>query len=280
MEKVLANAKLNLLLRIVDKLPNGYHQLEMINVPIELYDEIAIKPNKQFEQIFYPPLDCPYNRTTIFKAYDLLKNWFGDVNLKISVKKQIPQGSGMGGGSSDAAAFIKYVINKKNKSLDKKMINEIANKVGADVPFFLHNRPALVKGIGEEVFPFLKFPELNFLIIVPNFSVSTAWAYGQVKLPLTKNTLNSILNISEINEELLYNIMENDLEPIVEKEFPAIIELRKFMISLGAKKAMMTGSGSAVFGIFKDKESAEFASIKAKETFKSYKVFICKTLGA
>ncbi|MCX7769763.1 MAG: 4-(cytidine 5'-diphospho)-2-C-methyl-D-erythritol kinase [Proteobacteria bacterium] len=279
MERLYANAKLNLMLRIVDKLPNGYHLLEMINVPITLYDELIIEPSEGFEQIFDPPIDCQPNKTTIYKAYELIKNWVGDIKLKIRVKKFIPTGAGMGGGSSDAGFFIKYVLDKYNIHLDENMVNEIANKVGADVPFFLYNKPAIVKGIGEKVYPFTKFPELNFLLIVPDFTISTAWAYSKVKLPLTKNERNSILNISIIDENKLLEIMRNDLEDVVKKEFPAIIEIKDFMTSLGAKKVMMTGSGSSVFGIFEE-GLIRSAELKTKEKFTNYRIFTCKTFGA
>lgn len=280
MVKIYPNAKLNLMLRIVDRLPTGYHLLEMINVPINLYDEITIKPDKEFSQTFYPPIDCKPEKTTIFKAYELLKKWVGEINLSVTIKKGIPTGAGMGGGSSDAGFFIKYILEQKKIKLDRKTLDEIANKVGADVPFFLYNKPALIKGIGEKVIPFKKFPNLHFLILVPDFTISTAWAYSNVKLPLTKNKHNSILNISEINEVQLTNLMENDLEKVVETEFPVIREIKSFLIDMGAKKAMMTGSGSAVFGIFKDKSFVNKASLEAKKVFKSYKIFTCETLGA
>lgn len=280
MKKIFANAKLNLRLSIIDKLPNGYHLLEMINVPISLYDEITLNPFTQFTQFFDPPIDCPPDKTTIFKAYELLKNWIGDINVSVKIKKVIPSGAGMGGGSSDAGFFIKYFLDNKNITIDDKMLKEIAVKVGADVPFFLYNKPAIVKGIGEKIIPFKKFPSLYFVIIVPDFSISTAWAYSNVKLPLTKNKHNSILNISELSEEQLINTMKNDLEMVVENEFTVIREIKGLLLELGARKAMMTGSGSAVFGIFQDIDLAERASKEAKMVYNKYKIYTCKTLGA
>lgn len=280
MEKLLPNAKLNLMLKIIDKLPNGYHLLEMINVPINLFDEMLIDTDKQFRQSFDPPIDCPPDRTTIFKAYQLLKKLVGDINVNVKIKKVIPTGAGMGGGSSDAGFFIKYILNKKNIKPDEQLLQEISNKVGADVPFFLFNKPSIVRGIGEKILPFKKFPNLHFVVIVPDFSISTAWAYSKVKLPLTKNQLNSILNISEINKEQLFNLMENDLEYIVEKDFSIIRVIKDFLLDLGAKKAMMTGSGSAVFGIFEDIDTCNWATKEAKKFYNKYKIFSCKTLGA
>ena len=277
---IYANAKLNLMLHIIDRLPNGFHNLEMINVPINLYDEISIEPDSKFDQFFYPPIDCPLEKTTLYKAYCLLKNWVGDINLKVSIKKVIPSGSGMGGGSSDAGFFIKYVLEQKKIKWNQKMLTEIANKVGADVPFFLYNKPAIVRGIGEKVIPFKKFPNLNFLIIVPDFSISTKWAYSNVKLPLTKNIYNSKLSNSKISELQLINLMKNDLEVVVEKEYSSIKNIKRFLIERGAKKAMMTGSGSAVFGIFNDKNSLIIAFREAKKQFKSYNIFNCKIIGA
>lgn len=282
MVKIKANAKLNLMLRIVGKKSDGYHLLQMINVPINIFDEISIEPFENgFKQTFIPNIDCPLEKTTLYKAYNLFSSWLGfNPGIKITVKKEIPPGSGMGGGSSDAGFFLKYLSKVYDVKLNEQKISEIATKVGADVPFFIYNKPAFVTGIGEKVFPLNNFPNLIFLVIVPDFSISTSWAYSQVKLPLTKNELDSNLINSIENLEALKSIMRNDLESIAEKSFPAIIDIKNFFRTTGAEFSMMTGSGSAVFGIYKDKEKVLKAKEITKELFKNYRVFICHTIGA
>ncbi len=277
-----ANAKLNLMLRIIGKLPNGYHLLEMLNVPISIADEMYIEFScNGLEQIFNPPLDCSLEKTTIYKAYQLISSWLRiKPAIKIVVNKHIPSGSGLGGGSSDAGFFIKYITEHYGIHLDQQKISEVANYVGADVPFFLFNKPAFVRGIGEAVFPINHFPDLHFLVIVPDFSISTSWAYSQVKLQLTKKEEHSNLKYSHIDLNSLKDIMHNDLEAIAEKQFPAIIDIKKFLKTNGAEIAMMTGSGSAVFGIYENIEKAKKAELKAKLTFNKYKTFICQTIGA
>jgi len=277
-----ANAKLNLMLKIIDKLPNGYHLLEMLNVPISISDEIYIEfSGNKLEQIFNPPLDCSLEKTTIYKAYQLISSWLGFMPaIKIVVNKHIPSGSGLGGGSSDAGFFIKFIAEHFGINLDQQKISEVANYVGADVPFFIYNKPAIVRGIGEKVFTLNNFPKLLFLLIVPDFSISTSWAYSQVKLELTKKEEHSNLKYSNIDLDSLKNLMHNDLEAIAERQFPAIIDLKNFLKTNGAEIAMMTGSGSAVFGIFENIEKAKAAESKTKLVFNTYKTFICHTIGA
>jgi 4-diphosphocytidyl-2-C-methyl-D-erythritol kinase len=277
-----ANAKLNLILRIIDKRPNGYHLLEMLNIPISIADEIYLDfSGDGLEQTFNPPLDCSLEKTTIYKAYQLISSWLGfKPGIKVVVNKHIPSGSGLGGGSSDAGFFIKYMTEHYGVNLNQQKITEIANYVGADVPFFIYNKPAIVKGIGEQVFPLNNFPKLLFLLIVPDFSISTSWAYSQVKLKLTKKEEHSNLKYSNIDLNTLKNIMHNDLEVIAERQFPAIIDIKNFLMTNGAEIAMMTGSGSAVFGIFENMEKAKEAELKTKLTFNAYKTFICYTIGA
>jgi len=281
---LLANAKLNLYLKIVGKKENGYHLLNMINVPISIYDEIEIEitPSKEtaLSQSFSIQLDCPFEKTTIYKAFNLLKKHISfSEKFFVSIKKNIPTGSGMGGGSSDAAAFIKLVLENFGLNLTETLMTEIANEVGADVPFFLLNKPAFVEGIGEHVTVFDSFPLLNFVIIVPDFAISTKWAYENFKMTLTKKEDDIIIKNSQLNKDLLLKIMDNDLEKPVLLKYPIIGDIKKFLENNGALRAMMTGSGSAVFGVFDDEVKAEEAYLASKSRFSGYKIFNSKTIG-
>lgn len=284
MDRLLANAKLNLYLKIVGRKDNGYHLLNMINVPINLYDVVSIEAVASQEaeifQTFSIPIDCPLEKTTIAKGFELLKKHIRfSQKFLVKVEKNIPIGSGMGGGSSDAAVFINYLLRVLKINLTDELIIEIANNVGADVPFFLFNKPAFVEGIGEKLTTFLRFPTLYFVIIVPDFSISTRWAYENFKLTLTKKEDDINIKNLQIDKNLLLNIMHNDLESPVLAKYPVVGEIKTFLEKKGALKAMMTGSGSAVFGVFEDEFLAERVYLESRANFLNYKVFKSKTIG-
>lgn len=277
---IYCNAKLNLYLKIVGKREDGYHLLNMINVPISIYDEMEIEIKKgsgNLIQNFNPNINCLPEKTTIYKAFCLLKNFLpDDIDIVVNIKKEIPEGSGMGGGSSDSAFLIKYLVEKYKIVIDNNMRGEIANKVGADVPFFIFNKPAYLDGIGENVYPYKSFPRLSFIIIKPDFSINTGWAYSCVKnfSKEDRSLKKESLGIDEI-----LALMENDLEKIAEEKFFQIKKIKKFLYNNNAKKAMMTGSGSAVFGIYREEEIEE-AFFKAKKAFPEYRIFKAHTIGA
>lgn len=274
------NAKLNLFLKIVGKRDDGYHLLNMINVPIDIYDEMEIEVKKgigSLIQKFSPDISCLPEKTTIYKAFCLLKKFLpNDIDIIVNIKKEIPEGSGMGGGSSDSAFFISYLSELYKIKIDDNMLSDIANNVGADVPFFLFNKPAYLDGIGENVNPYKSFPRLSFLIIKPDFSISTGWAYSCVK---NFSKENSFLKKESLGYDEILTLMENDLEKIIEEKFFEIKKIKNFLYNNGARKAMMTGSGSAVFGIYRE-EVLEYVYSMAKGTFPDYKIFKAHTIGA
>ncbi len=277
---IFCNAKLNLYLKILGKRDDGYHQLNMINVPVSFYDEmnIDIYPgDSKLVQNFRPELSCSYDKTTIYKAYMLLKTFIPEnITIEVSVKKIIPEGAGMGGGSSNAAFFINELVKRFNIKLTEELISKIAFQVGADVPFFIYNKPAFLEGIGERVFPYRAFPTLNLLVIKPDFSVNTKWAYSLVKCYSQPDDFNKDI----MTQKELLTIMTNDLEKPVEEKYFEIKKIKNFLYNNDALKAMMTGSGSSVFGIFKSCNDLDRAYLKAEKTFLNYKVIKAKTIGA
>ncbi len=282
--KYLANAKLNLYLNIVGKNKKNYHLLEMVNVPVDIYDEIEMEFKEAsltcLNQSFFPPIDCAVEKSTIYKAFSVLKKYIAEpISVAVSVKKGIPAGSGMGGGSSDAAFFIKLLCEKFSIKMTQKLIDEISERVGADVPFFLFNKPAFVYGIGEKVSPYHNFPLLYFVVVVPHFSVSTKWAYENFKMALTKNGDDINIKNSKPDLTTLLKVMKNDLEGVVAARYPVIGEIKGFLAEKGALKAMMTGSGSAVYGVFDNLADCEAAYRAARDKFLSYRVYLCKTIG-
>ncbi|MCX7990839.1 MAG: 4-(cytidine 5'-diphospho)-2-C-methyl-D-erythritol kinase [Proteobacteria bacterium] len=278
---IYCNAKLNLYLKVVGKREDGYHLLNMINVPISIYDrmEIDIKEGEgRLIQKFEPPVNCIPEKTTIYRAFQIMKKFLPeDINIVVNIEKVIPEGSGLGGGSSDSAFFIKKLAEVFKIEIDNNLIFKIANQVGADVPFFIFNKPAYLEGIGEMVYPYKSFPALNFLVIKPDFSINTGWAYSNVRdfsLP------NDTFKQDYIKAEDIFRYMENDLEKIAEGKFFEIKKIKNFLYNNDAKKAMMTGSGSAVFGIFEKEDVIKDVFLEAKKTFPEYKIFKAHTIGA
>lgn len=285
MVTVQANAKLNLRLKITGRRDDGYHLLEMINVPVSIYDEIGIAfsrgRSRGLVQLFSREIGCPPEKTTIHKAFRLIENELpADAAIEIQVQKNIPAGSGMGGGSSDAAVFLRMVMDHYGIRPRRSFIDEVAGKVGADVPFFMVNRPAVLRGIGERIEALDNFPALLFTVIVPDFAISTAWAYSEARKRLTKSGTDINVKPSGWDFEELTGIMENDLEKIAIEAYPEIETVKRFLTGAGAAGAMMTGSGSAVFGVFCDQEKRDAACALAQKAFPGYCIFGCHSVGA
>ena len=256
--KCLAPAKINLWLEVLQKRSDGYHDLSTLMVPLDWGDVITLKPfsNGIFLECSDPQL--PTDDTNL--AYQAAKLFFSLVpqvafdGVQIDLIKKIPVGSGLGGGSSDAAAVLKGLNFLSGGILSSRQLSEIALSLGADVPFFIEAQPALATGIGERLRfmrtsgPFPELPRFWFLLVKPDFSISTAWAYNN--LELTKNRVR--IKISHLQDRSfdLGKILINDLEPVSIKRFPQIGRIKRTLVREGAKAALMTGSGPTVFGVF------------------------------
>jgi 4-diphosphocytidyl-2-C-methyl-D-erythritol kinase len=176
--------------------------------------------------------------------------------LTIHIDKNIPVGAGLGGGSSDAAAVLKALNDYFGQPLTTQALMALGTRLGADVPFFIRGVPALATGIGDRLEPFLHLTPWTALLVYPNEVVSTAWVYKNLNLRLTKDEKK----LSKFNfDGRLFNVDEhlvNDLEPVTERAFPVIKEIKRMLLAHGAAGAMMSGSGSTVFGLFADPERA------------------------
>jgi 4-diphosphocytidyl-2-C-methyl-D-erythritol kinase len=285
--RVLAPAKINIFLRITGRRPDGYHLLDSLMVPISLYDEIDLEARgvgcgawTEKDPITVTCDDplLPADETNLaYKAAALLGKETGvNARIVIALRKRIPAGAGLGVGSSDAAAVLKGLNVLLSLGFNEDRLRTLASQLGADVPFFIPCRPARVQGIGEILTPLPPLPVKWFVIIAPPFGVSTPWAYRRFDelLLQTDAVGNFALAKGHWPETGLF---VNDLERAVIPAHPLIGELKARLLQSGAKAASMSGSGSAVFGMFHNYSLAEQAAKMLGETGK---VFVVEHLNS
>lgn len=257
-----AFAKINLALFITNKLPNGYHTLETIFAPINWFDTISFSESA-FIEMTCSNSDLPVDENNLcIKAAKMLKEKYNVQNgIAIHLEKNIPFGAGLGGGSSNAAATLNYLNQYWELDLAKETLSEIALKLGADVPFFLKMKSlAFAEGIGERLTDLKHSFPFPIVTAFPEQPISTAWAYQLLNLNFPRNAPNTreaLKNLIETGDIKLLNHFENDFESIVLKNFPMVQSLKERLSKLGAIKTLMSGSGSAVFGIFENETSAK-----------------------
>ena len=249
------NAKINLGLNIVEKRPDGYHNLETIFYPINLQDalEVTRRENNDKEYTLHisgAPLEGEPEDNLVVKAYKLLKKDYpGLLPVDIHMYKHIPAGAGLGGGSSDAACMIKLLNDKFSLGLSTERMEEYAVKLGADCSFFIRNKPVFATGIGNLFEPVeLSLKGYHIILIKPDIFVSTRDAFAEIKPVRPAVSLKEIVRQPM---ETWKNSMKNDFEDSVFKKFPEIAAIKDELYDLGAVYAAMSGSGSSVYGIFK-----------------------------
>ena len=249
------NAKINLGLNIIEKRPDGYHNLETIFYPINLQDalEVTRRENNDKEYTLHisgAPLEGEPEDNLVVKAYKLLKKDYpGLLPVDIHMYKHMPAGAGLGGGSSDAACMIKLLNDKFSLGLSTERMEEYAVKLGADCAFFIRNKPVFATGIGNLFEPVeLSLKGYHIILIKPDIFVSTRDAFAEIK-PVRPAV--SLKEIVKQPMETWKNSMKNDFEDSVFKKFPEIAAIKDELYDLGAVYAAMSGSGSSVYGIFK-----------------------------
>jgi 4-diphosphocytidyl-2-C-methyl-D-erythritol kinase len=258
--KLLAPAKVNLTLEILGKRVDGYHEIRSLMQPVSLYDTLWVEPGFAKSVLRCPEHPELENETNlILAALRLLENELGSpLNFSIRLKKRIPLGGGLGGGSSDAAALLDAVNHLLGDPISRDRLNFLASQIGSDVPFFLNKGAALATGRGEFLQSRPSIPSWWYILIYPGFPVSTAWAYSQVKFPLTerKNPFN-ILRLKYRGQPVEgLDRLVNDLESVVLPSFPILGTIKEALLHYGCQQALMSGSGSTVFGIWEDRNRA------------------------
>lgn len=266
------NAKINIGLNITSKRNDGYHEIESIMYPIGWHDILEIVPSKENKTtltVSGRKVDCPIEKNLIIKAVNAISEHIEIPPVDIFLRKIIPDGAGLGGGSADAAFTLKGLNELFSLKLSEKTLCNIASNIGADCPFFIYNRPTFASGIGTTFSTInLDLTGYNILLIKPNVSVPTAKAYAGVTPCPPKYKLE---NISSLPIGHWQDSVINDFERSIFKSHPQISEIKDFIINMGAVYASMSGSGSAVYGLFKRDNLAE----TAHQQFPNYDIFEC-----
>jgi 4-diphosphocytidyl-2-C-methyl-D-erythritol kinase len=264
-------AKINIGLNIISKREDGYHNLETIFYPINLYDELTIREDGKFTLITTNSQLKGEQNNTIIKAKELIEELTGiEIKGSITLNKRIPIGAGMGGGSSDGAAAL-IIFNKYyDLKLSQEDLLSIALKIGSDAPFFIDPITKFASSRGEIFESIGLILNKPILIVNPGIHISTSWAFSNITPKIPKLRLKEI-DFKEHNTlSNLKNIIINDFEPVVFESFPEIRDIKDNMYDLGAEFSLMTGSGSTVFGIFPDIISAQEASLEFPANYFTY----------
>jgi 4-diphosphocytidyl-2-C-methyl-D-erythritol kinase len=273
-----APAKINWFLRITDKRDDGFHNIESLMQCVTLSDTLHC------ERILTIEVECDQNipvaDNLVYRAACLLKERTAyRKGARIAVKKNIPIGAGLGGGSSDAAYALMGLNTLWDLKLSTDELRALGAMIGSDVPFFFDGPCAFVEGRGERTTPVSLDTSLALLLVMPPLSVSTAWAYdafdrrtesggdgGDIRLPCEKELKKKPLDIKLFCQALnkrdfatLMKMLDNDLEPVVIERYPVIKEIKTRLLEAGAALSAMSGSGPAIFGVFVSRDAAEQA---------------------
>lgn len=258
---VAAPAKLNIRLRVTGRRPDGYHELVSIMVPIDLTDRIEVRPASEGIELACTGRPVPGGEENLARraARAFLERAGVPQGVSIRLHKRIPVAAGLGGGSSDAAATLLAMERIWPGRLGREALFRTAVGLGADVPFFLSAVPAVATGIGEVLENLDYWPELWYVLVNPPVEVSTAWAYGQLRIQLTTRENDYINRCLSPKDFSVAELLENDLERVTETRFPVVTHLKQALMDAGAIGALMTGSGPTVFGVFGTESEARAA---------------------
>jgi len=265
------NAKINLGLNIVSRRADGYHNIETVFYPIALKDSLEIVPaGKNMPttlSCYGNPVNCPMEKNLVTKAFRLLQAEFGIGEVEMHLIKHIPDGAGLGGGSSDASNAL-IILNKMfHLGLSDQQLAVRAATLGADCAFFVYNRTMMATGIGNEFSSIdLDLSGYHLVLVKPDVAVSTAQAYSDVT---PRPSATPIPDILKLPLEQWRGLLKNDFEQSVFAQYPSLAEIKQTFYDCGAVYASMSGSGSSIFGIFSDANMAE----KAFSKLQTYNVF-------
>jgi len=273
-----APAKINIGLRILNKREDGFHNIETIFYPVHLYDEIGIHISKSLTDknsivVKSEKQVIPLSKTnSCFKAVESIFKTFritDTYRIDIFLKKHIPIGGGLGGGSSDAGAIIRYLLKYFNINLseNREKVMKAALEVGSDVPFFLIQKPCYATGKGEQLHLLNNFVlDYDILLVNPNQHVSTKWAYENLGFNGTESYEPILSGVTTFNPEDK-ELFRNDFEKVVFEKYPSLKATKEKLLSKGAVFSSMSGSGAVVYGLFDKANDGKIKS--AYEEFKN-----------
>ncbi|MBQ6795943.1 MAG: 4-(cytidine 5'-diphospho)-2-C-methyl-D-erythritol kinase [Clostridia bacterium] len=276
-------AKINLSLDVLGTLENGYHEVKMVMQTVSLYDIVELTKQEDGISLSCSLKFLPTGRENL--AYRAAEAFFAETGIeggvKIFLKKHIPVGAGLAGGSSNAAAVLTGLNRLYEAGLSTRRLCEIGTALGADVPYCIIGGTRLAEGIGEKLSPLPPLPACHIVLVKPSFSISTKWVYDNIDAcpdivhPPTDNLIEAL------KEGDLYKMCENMgnvLEDVSIAHYPVLTRVKEDLVALGAIASQMSGSGPTVFGIFDDEEKAR----NAKEVlWKKYKTaYVCRGVNS
>ena len=281
-----APAKINLFLNVGKKRPDGYHEIDSLFQMIDLFDELRFREgNTGIELVPIGPLaGSLVGENLVLKAAGLLKEASGTRSgALIHLEKRIPLGSGLGGGSSDAAATLVGLNRLWGIGWPRERLLPLAGQLGSDVPFFLGPPTARVGGRGERVEGVVLNEILKIILVFPGVSVGSAWAYAALdeRFRLTKEGQQfSMERFANGDQRILTGLLRqtNDFEPVVLAAYPRIAQAMEALQRTGAVLTRMSGSGSAVFGLFAEEAAGEKAASALRREWGAENVWCCRSL--
>jgi 4-diphosphocytidyl-2-C-methyl-D-erythritol kinase len=282
--RIPAFAKVNLRLEILGKRPDTYHELRTIFQTISLHDELRLRASKSSgicltiqgnDSLSLEPV----HKNLVYAAVDALRRELEiRSGVEIDLRKKIPAGRGLGGGSSDAAAALRGYLQLTRRTVPAPRLMEIAASLGADVPFFLFGGRALGIGRGDEIYPLPDIPKLALLVVSPSdIHVPTPDAYRWLRAPaLTKTrSASKLWKFCSLSWSTQGSSLSNDFERPVFQRHPRLAQIKRALLQRGATEASLAGSGSAVFGVFPSPALARRAAVG----FQDEHTFVCESIS-
>ncbi len=260
-------AKVNLRLEVLARQEDGYHQLRMIVLPITLFDELELEFTGREIELKTSGWEISGSNLVERVVRYFQEKFQLDFGIKIFLKKNIPPGSGLGGGSGDAGILLRALCEHFQIPLSGLDLKEIAYQLGADIPFFIFCQPAWVEGIGEKVEVIKGFPEVYFLLVKPEFSLSSREVYQSYTLASDLTLEPKEVILTRLFEKNWEQILKNDLEKVAFARHPELERLKSALKSLGAEGVVMSGSGPTLVGVFSEPSRARKAEERIQETF-------------
>jgi len=276
----MAPAKINLFLRVLRKRADGYNDIFSLMQKITLCDELIFSPRQKGIVLHCPGTKLPENNKNLVvrAAKDIFDYCEYSGGMEITLVKKIPLTAGLGGGSSDAATTLMALNKICSLKLKNNELMKIGAKIGADVPFFIFGNTALASGIGDKLKHLRNLPQLNLILIKPDFELPTKMVYENLNLRLTRGKNNySIPRILKLGD--IVQGLHNDLESVSLEVHQELADFKKMLLRHGALGALMSGSGPTVFGLFRNaKEANKALDVINKEVSGQCTVFLAKSL--
>lgn len=290
--EVTAPGKVNLILRVLDRRPDSYHNLWSVMQAFDLSDTVIVETDGGAGiRMVCEGADLPTDSMNL--AYRAAERTLARLGLhrgiRLVVRKRLPVAAGVGGGSSDAAATIRALATLLETGWSRAEMAAVGEEVGSDIPFFFYGPTALVEGRGELVSPLQLEGDRWLLLVNPGIAIPTAWAYGKLAAARANRTMapdrlprfkpNPVTGDPPVMKwEELLPLVENDFASVMEAEYPILREIRLLLGARGAEAAMLSGSGSTVFGVFADERSAR-AAAEGLDRRSGWRAWVTRTQG-